>query len=215
MPADDVQLDLVNRLQLRGRSEVGEYFHWYAAAGTGTSQPESLTGVRRFSSSTQPNRRDRRRSSSCSNGRTRRSYRFAISCSRATSWTAQTSAPSPPRGGTVRELAGSFGHRRLGVNVTRIAPEKGPSRPSSRRIIETPKLAWKSKFRKDCVCFLDRSPAPAWQPAIFTVPAFCKLPCLLHGKQTTGTGPDRRWVRLIPAEVGSPYPRADTTGKPR
>ncbi len=48
MPADDVQLDLVNRLQLRGRSEVGEYFHWYAAAGTGTSQPESLTGVRRF-----------------------------------------------------------------------------------------------------------------------------------------------------------------------
>jgi RNA polymerase sigma-70 factor, ECF subfamily len=31
--ADDVRLDLVNRLQLRGRDEVGEYFHRYAAAG--------------------------------------------------------------------------------------------------------------------------------------------------------------------------------------
>ncbi len=33
MLADDVRLDLVNRLQLQGRTEVGEYFHRYAAAG--------------------------------------------------------------------------------------------------------------------------------------------------------------------------------------
>jgi RNA polymerase sigma-70 factor, ECF subfamily len=33
MLADDVRLDLVNRVQLRGRTEVGEYFHRYAAAG--------------------------------------------------------------------------------------------------------------------------------------------------------------------------------------
>ena len=33
MLADDVRLDLVNRLQLQGRNEVGEYFHRYAAAG--------------------------------------------------------------------------------------------------------------------------------------------------------------------------------------
>jgi RNA polymerase sigma-70 factor (ECF subfamily) len=33
MLAEDVRLDLVNRLQLRGRGEVGEYFHRYAAAG--------------------------------------------------------------------------------------------------------------------------------------------------------------------------------------
>lgn len=30
MLADDVRLDLVNRLQLRGRAEVGQYFHRYA-----------------------------------------------------------------------------------------------------------------------------------------------------------------------------------------
>src|SRR5262249_6081075 len=30
MLADDVRLDLVNRLQRQGRSEVGEYFHRYA-----------------------------------------------------------------------------------------------------------------------------------------------------------------------------------------
>jgi RNA polymerase sigma-70 factor, ECF subfamily len=33
MLADDVRLDLVNRVQLRGRTEVGEYFHRYASAG--------------------------------------------------------------------------------------------------------------------------------------------------------------------------------------
>jgi RNA polymerase sigma-70 factor (ECF subfamily) len=33
MLADDVRLDLVNRVQLLGRTEVGEYFHRYAAAG--------------------------------------------------------------------------------------------------------------------------------------------------------------------------------------
>ncbi len=32
MLADDVRLDLVNRLQVRGRSAVGEYFHRYAQA---------------------------------------------------------------------------------------------------------------------------------------------------------------------------------------
>jgi RNA polymerase sigma-70 factor (ECF subfamily) len=30
MLADDVRLDLVNRLQAKGRSAVGEYFHRYA-----------------------------------------------------------------------------------------------------------------------------------------------------------------------------------------
>ena len=30
MLADDVRLDLVNRLQMRGRAEVKEYFHRYA-----------------------------------------------------------------------------------------------------------------------------------------------------------------------------------------
>jgi RNA polymerase sigma-70 factor, ECF subfamily len=30
MLADDVRLDLVNRLQVKGRSAVGEYFHRYA-----------------------------------------------------------------------------------------------------------------------------------------------------------------------------------------
>lgn len=33
MLADDVRLDLVNRVQLRGHTEVGEYFHRYAAVG--------------------------------------------------------------------------------------------------------------------------------------------------------------------------------------
>jgi RNA polymerase sigma-70 factor (ECF subfamily) len=32
MLADDVRLDLVNRLQLQGRGEVAEYFHRYAQA---------------------------------------------------------------------------------------------------------------------------------------------------------------------------------------
>jgi RNA polymerase sigma-70 factor (ECF subfamily) len=33
MLADDVRLDLVNRVQLRGRTDVSEYFHRYASAG--------------------------------------------------------------------------------------------------------------------------------------------------------------------------------------
>jgi RNA polymerase sigma-70 factor, ECF subfamily len=33
MLADDVRLDLVNRIQLQGRTQVGEYFHRYATAG--------------------------------------------------------------------------------------------------------------------------------------------------------------------------------------
>jgi RNA polymerase sigma-70 factor, ECF subfamily len=47
--ADDVRLDLVNRLQRQGRSEVGEYFHRYAqsldwslVAGTVDGRPALL-----------------------------------------------------------------------------------------------------------------------------------------------------------------------------
>jgi RNA polymerase sigma-70 factor (ECF subfamily) len=39
MLADDVRLDLVNRARLRGRAEVGKYYHAYAAAPT-TWRPE-------------------------------------------------------------------------------------------------------------------------------------------------------------------------------
>jgi RNA polymerase sigma-70 factor, ECF subfamily len=49
MLADDVRLDLVNRLQRQGRSEVGEYFHRYAesldwrlVAGTVDGRPALL-----------------------------------------------------------------------------------------------------------------------------------------------------------------------------
>ena len=44
MLADDVRLDLVNRLHLRGRSEVGEYFHRYAAAGGWRFSPGCVEG---------------------------------------------------------------------------------------------------------------------------------------------------------------------------
>jgi RNA polymerase sigma-70 factor (ECF subfamily) len=44
MLADDVRLDLVNRRQLRGRTEVGEYFHRYAAAGGWRFTPGSVEG---------------------------------------------------------------------------------------------------------------------------------------------------------------------------
>ncbi len=44
MLADDVRLDLVNRLQLHGRAEVGEYFHRYAAAGGWRFTPGIVEG---------------------------------------------------------------------------------------------------------------------------------------------------------------------------
>jgi RNA polymerase sigma-70 factor (ECF subfamily) len=44
MLADDVRLDLVNRLQLHGRTEVGEYFHRYAAAGGWRFTPGIVEG---------------------------------------------------------------------------------------------------------------------------------------------------------------------------
>jgi len=44
MLADDVRLDLVNRLQLQGRTEVGEYFHRYAAAGGWRFTPGIVEG---------------------------------------------------------------------------------------------------------------------------------------------------------------------------
>src|SRR4029450_6895782 len=49
MLADDVRLDLVNRLQRKGRSEVAEYFHhytaiadWRAVAGAVDGRPALL-----------------------------------------------------------------------------------------------------------------------------------------------------------------------------
>jgi RNA polymerase sigma-70 factor, ECF subfamily len=44
MLADDVRLDLVNRLQLQGRTEVGEYFHRYATAGGWRFSPGIVEG---------------------------------------------------------------------------------------------------------------------------------------------------------------------------
>jgi RNA polymerase sigma-70 factor (ECF subfamily) len=44
MLADDVRLDLVNRLQLHGRNEVGKYFHRYAEVGGWRFRPGTLEG---------------------------------------------------------------------------------------------------------------------------------------------------------------------------
>ena len=42
--ADDVRLDLVNRVQLQGRTEVGQYFHRYAEAGGWRFTPGVVEG---------------------------------------------------------------------------------------------------------------------------------------------------------------------------
>jgi RNA polymerase sigma-70 factor, ECF subfamily len=44
MLADDVRLDLVNRVQLQGRTEVGVYYHRYAEAGGWRFAPGVVEG---------------------------------------------------------------------------------------------------------------------------------------------------------------------------
>ena len=84
MLAEDVRLDLVNRLRLKGRSEVGRYFRGYAEQATGTAFQASWMVGRRSSCSIPTTPQDRRHTSFFLNGRTTAWPRFEISCSRAT-----------------------------------------------------------------------------------------------------------------------------------
>jgi hypothetical protein len=89
MLADDVHLELVNRVRLKGRQPVGVYYHRYAEAPVSW---RCVPGLVDGAPAVLMPDADGRPSSSCWIGPAARSRAFATSCSPAMPWRAPRSA---------------------------------------------------------------------------------------------------------------------------